>query len=132
MIKKINGYKEYYNGKIFYGFGGGGGCSSCGSWSPTYYHHPEKAYVEAFKKWKLEIDKVFDAYTKAMEKLAGELSVNFKNENRKIEAILIEEFSKLKIKAIELESLEEDTEEIKEKKKWLDEVIKEINEILEV
>ncbi len=121
--------KEKFKGKVL--FGGWG--SSCGSGcSPTYYYHPEKAYAEAHKVWQREANLVFDQYSKAMEKLSEELAKNFKKENEKLERILIEEFSKLKIKAIELEELEEDTDEIKEKKKWLDGIVKEINEILEI
>lgn len=126
----IRDFNEYFNEKIYYGFGGGGGggCSS----SPTWYYHPEKAYIEAHKIWVLEVQKVFDQYEKAMEKLTQELSINFTEENKKIEAALIEEFSNLKIKAIELEDLEEDNEEVVRKKQWLDEIVKEINEILEI
>lgn len=126
----IRDFNEYFNEKIYYGFGGGGGggCSS----SPTWYYHPEKAYIEAHKIWVLEVQKVFDQYEKAMEKLTQELSKNFTEENKKIEAALIEEFSNLKIKAIELEDLEEDNEEVVRKKQWLDEIVKEINEILEI
>lgn len=120
--------KLYYNQKI-QRFGGGGGG---GSYSPSWEYHPEKAYAEAFKVWHKEVISVFDQYSAAMDKLSSELSKSFKEENKKIETALIEEFSNLKIKLIELESLEEDNEEISKKKLWLDEIVKEINEILEI
>lgn len=121
--------KLYYNQKI-YRFGGGG-CGGCGSSCSTTYDS-KKAYAEAFKIWHREINSVFDQYSVAMDKLSSELSKSFKEENKKIETALIEEFSNLKIKLIELESLEEDNEEISKKKLWLDEIVKEINEILEI
>lgn len=122
--------KKNYRERINYKFGGGGGGG--GSYSPTWEYHPEKAYAEAFKVWHKEVNSVFDKYSIAMKKLSEELSKSFMEENQKIEAALIEEFSNLKIKAIELESLEEDNEEITKKKLWLDEIVKEINEILEI
>lgn len=120
--------KLYYEQKL-HRFGGGGGG---GSYSPSWEYHPEKAYAEAFKVWHKEVNEVFDKYSAAMDKLSNELSRSFKEENKKIEAALIEEFSNLKIKLIELENLEEDNEEISEKKLWLDGIVKEINEILEI
>ena len=119
--------KLYYNQKI-YRFGGGGGCSSCRN--PIV--RTQKAYAEAFKVFHQETNSIFDKYSLAMDKLSAELSKSFKEENKKIETALIEEFSNLKIKLIELESLEEDNEEISKKKLWLDEIVKEINEILEI
>ena len=120
--------KLYYNQKI-QRFGGGGGG---GGYSRSWEYHPEKAYAEAFKVFHKETNHIFDQYSIAMNKLSAELSKSFKEENKKIETALIEEFSNLKIKLIELESLEEDNEEISKKKLWLDEIVKEINEILEI
>ena len=97
-----------------------------------YEYDSEKAYAEAFKVWHKEVNVVFDKYSVAMDNLSNELSKSFKEENKKIEAALIEEFSNLKIKLIKLENLEEYNEEISEKKLWLDEIVKEINEILEI
>lgn len=131
MIKSIE-KKSCLRDKLNISFGFGGGGGGGGGYSPTYYYHPEKAYAEAFKVWHAELIKVFDQYSLAMEKLASELSKNFKDENKKIEEVLINEFSKLKIKMLELEEMEEDNEEVKGKKEWLDEIVKEINEILEI
>lgn len=119
--------KEKYNQQIYRG-----GRSSCSSCSPTYYYHPEKAYAEAHKIWNAEVLKVFDNYEKAMNKLGEELGGIFEKENLTLEMAITEELHKLRIKAIELEDLEDENEEIKERKVWLEEIINDINSILEI
>lgn len=119
--------KEKMTNKIFFGGSScGGGCS------PTYYYHPEKAYPEAYKIWHKEVLDVFNKYEIAINELSNELEKTFEKESLKLELIILEELSNLKIKAIELEEIQEDSQEIHKKKKWLDEVIKEINDILEI
>lgn len=126
MIGKSNLF-EKYNERIYRGG------SSCGrGCSPTYYYHPEKAYAEAHKIWNTEVLKVFEKYEKAIDNLGNSLEKVFKEESVKIEMAIAEQIYILKIKAIELEDMEEESEEILEKKKWLDEIVKEINSILEI
>ncbi|MGL4998130.1 MAG: hypothetical protein ACRC5T_04115 [Cetobacterium sp.] len=124
MMKTL---KEKYDDKIYKGWGGGGG-----SYSPTYYYHPEKAYAEAHKVWNKEVLNVFQNYEKAIANLGKELEKTFERENLKFEMIITEELHKLRKKAIELENLEEETQEVTERKKWLEEIIQEINLILEI
>ncbi|MGL6065737.1 MAG: hypothetical protein ACRC0R_01570 [Cetobacterium sp.] len=124
MIGKLNLFDKY-NERIYR--------SSCGSsCSPTYYYHPEKAYDEAHKIWHTKVLEVFEKYEKAIDNLGDSLEKVFKEESVKIEMVIAEQIYNLKVKAIELEDMEEESEEILEKKKWLDEIVKEINSILEI
>ena len=122
MLKKILENKIQYKG------GGGGG----GGYYHTYYYYPKEVLTEAHKMFNTEIKKVFDNYDKEI----GELLINFRKKMQEVDFKLAKETNRLIMKMkkdlLDLEDKKEYTQKEKEKKIWLESIIKELEEIMEI
>ena len=123
MLKRILENKIQYKG------GGGGG------YYHTYYYYPKEVLTEAHKMFNAEIKKVFDNYDKEIE----ELLINFRKKMQEIynsNHLKAKETNKLimKIKKnlLDLEDKKEYTQKEKEKKIWLESILNELEEIMEI
>ena len=122
MLKRILENKIQYKG------GGGGG----GGYYHKYYYYPKEVLTEAHKMFNAEIKKVFDNYDKEIE----ELLINFRKNMQEVDFKLAKETNKLimKIKKnlLDLEDKKEYTQKEKEKKIWLESILNELEEIMEI
>ena len=123
MLRKILENKIQYKGG-----GGGGG----GGYYHTYYYYPKEVLSEANKMFNTEIRKVFDNYDKEID----ELLIDFKKKMQEIDLKLAKETNKLimkiKMDLLDLENKKEYTEKEKEKKIWLQNILDELEEIMEI
>lgn len=121
MLRKILENKIQYKG------GGGGG-----GYYHTYYYYPKEVLSEANKMFNTEIRKVFDNYDKEID----ELLIDFKKKMQEIDLKLAKETNKLimkiKMDLLDLENKKEYTEKEKEKKIWLQNILDELEEIMEI
>ena len=122
MLRKILENKIQYKG------GGGGG-----GYYHTYYYHPKEVLTEeAHKMFNTEIKKVFDDYDKEI----GELLVNFSKKMQEVDFKLTKETNRLIMKMkkdlLNLEDKKEYTQKEKEKKIWLESILNELEEIMEI
>lgn len=121
MLRKILENKIQYKG------GGGGG-----GYYHTYYYHPKEVLSEAHKMFNAEIKKVFDNYDKEID----ELLTDFKKKMEEVDFKLAKETNRLIMKMkkdlLDLEDKKEYTQKENEKKFWLENILNELEEIMEI
>ena len=121
MLNKILENKIQYKG------GGGGG-----GYSYTYYYHPKEVLTEANKMFNAEIKKAFDNYDKEIDKLLKDFSKKMEEIDLKLAKETNKLIMKIKMDLLDLENKREYTEKEKEKKNWLQSILGELEEIMEI
>ena len=103
-----------------------------GGYSYTYYYHPKEVLTEAHKMFNAEIKKAFDNYDKEIDKLLKDFSKKMEEIDLKLAKETNKLIMKIKMDLLDLENKREYTEKEKEKKNWLQSILGELEEIMEI
>lgn len=123
MIKE-----KLFKNKIQYGWGSSGG----GGYSSSYYYHPKEVLEHIQKDFMKQVQDEFTNYDKQIDSVLKKLINEINKSKVDLKKAINEAEYQIKLKTLDLGKYNSKTELNEKNKKWLDEILKEFNEIIEI
>lgn len=123
MIKE-----RFFKNKIQYGWGG----SSGGGSSYYSYYHPKEVLEHIQKDFMKQVQNEFSNYDKQIESVLEKLINEINKSKVDLKKAINEAEYQIKLKTLDLGKYNSKTELNEKNRKWLDEILKEFNEIIEI